>query len=184
MCEWSRFRRYHRRPVSIYRSVRVGDLTPLVERSGEGTIHLRSARPLGAYPGSLTDRLVHWADVAPERTLLAWRSGAGFARLTYREAFEAVRALGQALLDRGLSTDRPLAILSGNSPEHLLLALAAQHTGILYAPVSPAYSLVSQDFGTLREVIRTLTPGLVYAQDDRFARAIAAEIDPIVPVID
>ena len=127
---------------------------------------------------------MHWADVAPERTLLAWRRGAGFARLTYREAFEAVRALGQALLDRGLSTDRPLAILSGNSPEHLLLALAAQHTGILYAPVSPAYSLVSQDFGTLREVIRTLTPGLVYAQDDRFARAIAAAIDPSVPVID
>jgi feruloyl-CoA synthase len=164
--------------------VRLGDLTAAIERREDGTIVMRCARPLGAYPRSLTDRLVHWAGVAPDRTLLAWRDGDGFARLTYGEALRSARALAQALLERGLNPERPLAILSGNSREHLLLALAAQHAGILYAPVSPAYSLVSQDFGTLRQVCRILTPGLVYAEDGRFARAIAAAVDSSVPVID
>jgi feruloyl-CoA synthase len=164
--------------------VRLGDLTPKVERRADGTLVVRCARPLGAYPRRATERLVHWARVAPDRTLLAWRDGDGFAHLSYAEALRAVRALAQALLDRGLSTERPLVILSGNSLEHLLLALAAQHAGILYAPVSPAYSLVSQDFGTLRHVCGILTPGLVFAQDGRFARAIGAAVDPSVPVID
>jgi feruloyl-CoA synthase len=164
--------------------VRLGDLTPAIERRDDGTIRLRCAAPLGAYPRSLTDKLVQWAGVAPDRTLLAWRDGDGFARLTYSEALRSVRALAGALLERGLSPERPLAILSGNSREHLLLALAAQHAGVLYAPVSPAYSLVSRDFGTLRQVCRILTPGLVFAQDGRFARAIAAAVDSSVPVID
>lgn len=82
-----------------------------------------------------------------------------------------VRRLGKALLERGLSAERPLLILSGNEIEHALLALAAHHVGVPYAPVSPAYSLVSQDFGRLRYVVELLTPGLVYASDGRaFAR--------------
>ena len=157
-----------------YRAVRLGDLRPVIERCGNGTLRLRAAEPLGEYPRSITDRLAHWAAVAPARTLLGWRSGGGIARLTYGDALPRVRSLAQALLDRGLSAERPLAILSGNDVNHLLLALAAQYAGVLYAPVSPAYSLVSRDFGTLRHVARTLTPGLVYASDGRFAPALSA----------
>jgi len=158
--------------VSIYRSVRVGDLTPDVTRRADGTILVRTARPLGTYPRSLTDRLVHWAETAPDRVLLAWRDRDGFSSLTYAEALSRVRSVAQALLDRDLSAERPLAILSGNDVNHLVLALAAQYAGVLFAPVSPAYSLVSRDFRTLRHVARTLTPGLVYAADDRFAPAL------------
>jgi feruloyl-CoA synthase len=157
-----------------YRAANLGDLRPVIEHGDGGVLTIRAAQPLGAYPRSLTDRLVHWAAAAPDRTLLAWRDGDGFARLTYGEALARVRSVAQALLERGLSADRPLAILSGNDVHHLVLALAAQYAGVLYAPVSPAYSLVSRDFGTLAHVMRVLTPGLVYAADGRFAAALAA----------
>jgi feruloyl-CoA synthase len=167
-----------------YRPAHLGDLTPLVERREDGTLYVRAREALGAYPATLTDRLLHWAATAPDRTLLAWRSGDGFARLSYADAAEAMQNVAQALLARGLSGDRPLAILSANSVEHLLLALGAQHAGILYAPVSPAYSLLSTDFGTLRHVIGTLTPGLVFADDrTKFARAIGAAVPSDTEVI-
>ena len=87
---------------------------------------------------------------APKRTFLAKRAADGaWRRLTYAETLRQVRGLGQALLERGLSVERPLAILSGNDLEHALLALAALHVGVAYAPISPAYSLVSRDFGKL-----------------------------------
>src|SRR5262245_8910393 len=161
-----------------YRAVRLGDLRPLVTRDAGGAIRVRAAQPLGAYPRSMTDRLGHWASAAPDRPLLAWRKGDGFATLTYADALARVRSVAQSLLDRGLSAERPLAILSGNDVDHLVLALAAQHAGVLYAPVSPAYSLVSRDFGTLRHVAQVLTPGLVYAADDRYSRALASIAAP------
>ena len=171
-------RRYDRRPVSNYRPVRLGDLTPAVDRRADGTIVVRCARPLGSYPRSLTDRLVHWAEAAPDRVLLAWRDGTGFSSLTYGDALTRTRSVAQALLDRDLSAERPLAVLSGNDVNHLVLALAAQYAGVLFAPVSPAYSLVSKDFRTLGHVARELTPGLVYAGDDRYEPALASIAAP------
>ena len=164
---------------SPWRHVRLGDLTPTVEHRGDGTVILRAKQALADYPGVLTDRLVQWASVAPDRTLLAWRVNGSFERLSYGEALDKVRCLGQAILDRQLSADRPLAILSGNSVEHLLLALAAQHVGVPFAPISPAYSLVSTDFSALKHVFTLLSPGLVFAADPaRFAPALSAALSP------
>ena len=177
-------------PASPWRQARLGDLTPVVDERPDGTIVVRARQPLGDYPAVLTDRLAHWAGIAPDRTLLAWHTRTAsheehgsvsrdrvFEHLTYGDALRKVRCLGQALLDRGLSAERPLAILSGNSVEHLLLALAAQHVGIPYAPVSPAYSLVSTDFGALKHVLGLLTPGLVFASDAAlFERALDAAV--------
>ena len=141
----------------------------------------------------LTDRLAHWAREVPDRTLLAWQRvpiesetvERSFERLTYGEALEKVRCLGQALLDRELSAERPLVILSGNSVEHLLLALAAQHVGVPYAPISPAYSLVSTDFSALKHIIELLSPGLVFVSGvARFARALDATLGSDVEVVD
>jgi feruloyl-CoA synthase len=169
------------------RTARIGDLRPVIEHGEHGVVHLRAARPLGAYPRTLTDRLVHVAAIAPGRTLLAWRDGGRFVHLTYGEALARVRGVAQALLDRGLSAERPLAVLSGNDVHHFVLALAAQYAGVLYAPVSPAYSLVSQDFGPLgplAHVARLLTPGLVYAADARYAHALASIAAPGMDTID
>jgi feruloyl-CoA synthase len=162
-----------------WRHVRLGDLTPTIEHRGDGTVILRATQTLGDYPSVLTDRLVHWASHVPDRTLLAWRLNGSFERLSYGEALEKVRCLGQALLDRQLSADRPLAILSGNSVEHLLLALSAQHVGVPFAPISPAYSLVSTDFSALKHVFTLLSPGLVFVADPaRFAPALSAAFSP------
>jgi feruloyl-CoA synthase len=167
-----------------WRNVHLGDLTPVIEHRSDGSIGIRAAQSLGPYPRSLTDRLAHWAETVPERALLTWRSRAGHDRITYRDALRAARQLGQALIDRGLSIERPLAILSGNDVQHLSLALAAQHVGIPYAPVSPAYSLLSTDFRALQHVLGLLSPGLVYVSDTvRFDRAIEAAVPPDVEVV-
>ena len=88
-----------------------------------------------------------------------------------------MRTLAAALLQRDLSSERPIAVLSGNDIEQALLGLAATYVGIPYSPISPAYSLMSSDFGKLRHIIDLLTPGLVFAADGTlFARAIEAVV--------
>src|SRR2546422_11291385 len=145
-----------------------------VERRN-GNIYLRSPQKLAPYARCVTEWLVKWSDKAPERTFLAERKGDGWRKLSYREAYGAVRRISQALLDLGLSAERPVAILSDNGVDHALLALGAMHVGIPVAPISPAYSLMSQDFGKLKEIFELVRPGLVYASDpQKFAPALAA----------
>ena len=160
------------------RKVPLGAAEVEARRRADGSILLRSPYPLDPYPGKITERLVHWARVAPERPFIAQRDARGAWRsLDYAESLARVRAIGQALIDRGLSQERPVAILSDNDIEHALLALACMHVGVAYFPVSSAYSLVSTDFAKLRFVMGLLTPGLVYATDGgRFAKAIAAAV--------
>ena len=101
-----------------------------------------------------------------------------------RRCLQSARAIGQALLDRGLSAERPVVILSGNDLDHLQLALGAMWAGVPYAPISPAYSLVSSDYGKLRHAIELLTPGLVFvSSDDTFATAIDAVVPADVEVV-
>jgi feruloyl-CoA synthase len=159
------------------REVRLGSADIRVETRGDGSILVRCPQPLGPYPARLTERLEHWAAAAPHRVFIAQRAGYDWRCVTYAEALAAVRALGQALLDRRLSSERPIAILSGNDIEHALLGLAALHVGVPYAPISVAYSQLSADFGKLRYIIDLLTPGLVFAASgSRFAAAIRAVV--------
>jgi feruloyl-CoA synthase len=160
------------------RAVRLGHAEVRAERRPDGAVLLRSPHPLGSFPRNLTERLALWAREAPDRTLAAQRdAGGGWRRLSYAEAFERARRVGAALLGRGLSDERPLAILSENSLEHLLLALGALHVGVPCAPISPAYSLLSTDYAKLRHVMRLATPGLVFAQDKaRYAKAVVAAV--------
>jgi feruloyl-CoA synthase len=127
---------------------------------------MQSRQRLGAYPSRITERLEYWADRAPDRIFLAQRDDAGsWRRVSYADALARVRRLSQALLDRGLSSDRPVIILSGNSIEHGLLALAAMFSGVLYTPIAPAYSLQARDFGTLKQIFERVQPGLVFAAE-------------------
>ena len=167
------------------RAVPLGAADVDVQHRADGSILLRSPHRLDGYPRNLTERLVHWASATPAQTFIAQRDAAGgWRRLSYGETHRRVLAIGQALLDRGLSQDRPLAILSDNDIEHALLALACMHVGIAYAPVSSAYSLVSTDHAKLKHVISLLTPGLIYASDGgRFAKAIAAAVPASTEVL-
>jgi feruloyl-CoA synthase len=166
-------------------------ITRVVLRDGDaGARYLRAQAPLARCPARLTDRLVHWAEVAPERSFMAQRlrlsqGGTGdWRHVSYRQALHAARSIGQALLDRGLGPERPVAILSENDLEHALLALGCLYAGVPFCPISPAYSIVSQDHGKLRHALATVTPGLVFAADgSRYARAIAATVGADVEVV-
>jgi len=166
------------------RPVRLGAPDCMVERRPDGTLLMRARAALGPYPARITERLIHWAERAPDRVFMADRDPAGAWRtITYGETLRRVRAIGAALLRRNLSAERPVMVLSGNDIEHALLGLAAAHVGIPHAPVSPAYSLVSTDLAKLRDIVALLTPGLVFAADGAaFAPAIAAVVAPDVEV--
>ena len=151
----------------------------------DGSILVWRTDPLGPHPDKINERLVHWAGIDPGRTWMAERGGNGaWVRVSYGECLARVRAIGQKLLDLGLSVDRPLLILSENSLDHAVMALGAQHVGIASAAISSAYSLVSTDHGKLREIVERMTPGMIFVADgQRFERAIAAAVDPSVPVV-
>jgi feruloyl-CoA synthase len=118
---------------------------------------------------------VQWAQRTQQRTWLAERGPAGWHTINYAQGLEKARAVGAALVRRGLGITRPLVILSDNSVDHALLAVGAQLVGVPYAPISPAYSLLSSDHAKLRAIVSLLEPGLVYADDGvRFARALNA----------
>jgi feruloyl-CoA synthase len=171
------------------RPVRLGAADVAVERRADGVIMLRSPHALGGYPGKLTERLAFFAGVVPDRVLFAKRDPAanragGWRTVTYREALDAARRIGAALLRRDLSAERPVMILSGNDIEHALLGLGASYVGIPIAPVSPAYSLISTDFGKLRHCVELLTPGMVFAADgEAFGRAIDAVVPRDVEIV-
>jgi feruloyl-CoA synthase len=157
------------RPVPMY----LGDAS--FEPRQDGSLLVRRPEPLGPYPGRLTERLEHWAAVAPDRVFLARRAGESWRSVTYAQALEAACAIGQALLDRGLSMTRPVLILSGNGIEHGVLSLACLHVGVPFVPVSTAYSLVATDFARLREIAALVHPGLIFADEGaRYAAAIRA----------
>jgi feruloyl-CoA synthase len=166
------------------RPVRLGAMAAAAEMRPDGSILINSTEKLGAYPRSIVDALEHWADRTPDAILISDREGAGWRSLSYAQVMERIPPLAQALLDAGLGPDRPLMILSGNEIEHFLLGMAAIWVGIPYAPISPAYSLVSTDFGKLRHIVGLLTPGMIYASaGDRFEAAIEAVVPKDVPVI-
>jgi feruloyl-CoA synthase len=95
----------------------------------------------------------------------------------------AADAIGQALLDRGLSADRPLLILSGNGVDHMLLMLGAMTAGVPVAPVSVAYSLQSRDCARIRAIAELIRPGAVFAEDAaRFGPALDS-VNPIPAIV-
>ena len=148
-----------------------------VERRPDGVIVLKSRVALQAYAPHLPALLAKWAEQRPDRTWLAQRSGPDrqWRELTYREAKQTVDALTQSLLNLGLAPGRTLVILSGNSIEHALMTQAAMQARLPVAPISPAYSLMSQDHAKLKYLFGLVKPALVLVQDGpSFARALAA----------
>jgi len=153
----------------------------VADRRDDGSIILKSTTPLRESARCIGDWLEHWARQAPDRIFLADRAGADapWSTVTYKDALPQVRSAAAWILAQGLSVERPLVILSDNSVEHALFALAAQHVGVPSAAISPAYSLMSRDFDKLRSMISLLEPGAIYVSGTKpFAAALAA-IQPL-----
>ncbi len=148
-----------------------------VERRPDGVIVLKSRIPLKAYEKHIPASLAKWAIERADRTWLAQRAGADrqWRKLSYAEAKRSVDALTQGILNLGLEPGRPVAILNGNSIAHALMTMAAMQARIAAAPVSPAYSLMSQDHAKLRYLFDLIKPALVMVQDGpTFEKALKA----------
>jgi len=167
------------------REIAFGQTLVTIDSGNDGAIYLRPKMPLGAYPARLTDRLHHWAKVTPDRVFMAerdvdgaWREG------TYAQMLSSCRRIASALIARGLSAEKPVVILSGNSIDHALMLFGALYAGIAVCPVSPAYSLISRDYGKLNYLMKLLTPGLVFADNaSAFSDAIRASVPDGVEVV-
>jgi len=172
-----------------FRPLKFGVTRVDVRDGPSGTHYLKAEQALQDYPDRMTDRLRHWAEHAPERTLFARRvkqadgSFGDWRHISYQEAWSTARNIAQGLIDRGLNAERPVAILSENSLEHALLALGCMLAGVPFVPTSPPYSLISVDYDKLKHVLKTITPALVFAQDARYAKAINATVGEDVEVV-
>jgi feruloyl-CoA synthase len=153
----------------------------VADRRADGSIIVKSTVPLRESARCVGDWLEHWARQAPDRAFLAERANveAPWTTVSYADALAKVRSLAAWILAQGLSAERPVMILSDNSIDHALLALAAQHVGVPSAAISPAYSLMSKDFDKLKSMVRLLEPGAIYVSATKpFAAALAA-IQPL-----
>ena len=149
----------------------------VAERRADGSIWLKSATPLQPGARCVGDWLEQWARQMPDRIFLGERSNvdAPWTTVTYKDALQQVRSVAAWILAQGLSAEHPLVILSDNSIDHALLALAAMHVGVPNAAISPAYSLMSKDFDKLKSMIGLLDPGAIYVSHLKtFAPALAA----------
>lgn len=159
---------------------RFSEAPVVMEQRSDGAILLRSSARLREHPLRFHDYLDHWAQRAPGRVFMGERApnGGGWIKLTYAEAAQKSQLIAASLASRDLGPDKPVLILSGNSLDHQLLALGCMKAGVPYAPISVAYSLVSQDLGKLKHIVKLLDPGLVYAADaGPFSRALN---DPVM----
>ena len=172
-----------------FRPLRFGVTRVTLKDGVPGTHYLKADQELQAYPDRLTDRFQHWATNKPNQTLFARRvkladgTLGDWRHVTYAQAWATARNITQALINRGLNAERPVVILSENSLEHALLALGCMVAGVPFVPTSPPYSLISQDYDKLKHVLRTVTPGMVFASDTRYAKAIAATVSSDMEIV-
>jgi len=148
-----------------------------IERRPDGSFVLRSPEPLSEPAPTMGTWLARWAREAPDRIALAERppAGSGWRTLSWADLHTRARAVAQGLLERGLSLERPVMVLSGNSIDHACLMLGAYLAGVPIVPVSEAYSLRSQDHAQLQRIAELATPGLVFAESaTRFGAALDA----------
>jgi len=159
-----------------FRAVNFAPRAVDVERRADGTVILRNARPLGDFPRNIVAHLRRWSQEAPARVFMAERRpDRSWRRITYGEMRAAADRAGQALLNRRLGQDDAVMILSGNSIDHAILTFAGMTVGVPVAPVSVAYSLVSQDHAKLRHVFDLVKPRLLFVQNGRqYEKALAA----------
>ena len=127
---------------------------------------LRHPEPLQPYTRCIGDWLEHWAHTTPDAVFLGERDATGgWVRLSYAQVRERVGRLAQGLLDLDLPPGAPVTVLSDNSVEHALLALATLHVGRPVAVVSSAYCRLTRDYTKVHAMLDALRPGLVYASD-------------------
>lgn len=155
--------------VGLYKNTSFGPTQSYKKVLPSGIVYYGNKQQLGAFPTKITDRLEHWATTKPDGIFLGRRNSStgNWDTLSYAQTLDKVSRMAQYLLSLDFTEEDTVVILSENSLEHALLALASLHVGITYTPISPAYSLVSDDFGKLKHCIELMTPKVIFAQSGR-----------------
>ena len=173
-----------------FRPLKFGVTRVNMREGTSGVRYMSADQTLEDFATRMTDRLVHWATSKPDVTMLAKRvknadgSLGDWRQISYAQAWQSAQSIAQALIDRGLSAERPVVIMSENDLEHALLSLGCLVAGVPFCAASPAYSTISQDFEKLRHILTTLTPGLVFAADaKRYGKAIEAAVGKDIEVV-
>ena len=84
------------------RAISFGNPAVDIERRDDGTIYLRPKAKLGGYPVRLTDRLHHWAEIAPDRVFMAERDkGGDWRQIGYAQLLTSTRAIA-SFVENGL----------------------------------------------------------------------------------
>lgn len=170
----------------MYKEINFGPTATTKITRDDGSIIYYLNDSLQAYPTRITERLVHWAEQRPQQIFLAKRvseKAHDWEQWTYAQTYDKVQAIGQYLINQNFGPNATIAILSDNSLEHALLALAAMHVGIPYTPISPAYSLLSTDFAKLQHCLVQMNPNLVFVQNTRQYGAVLAFIKKLLPQV-
>lgn len=135
-----------------------------VDVRADGTVLMRSRVPLGPVEAHLPAMLLRQARQRPHQPWLMQRRAGAWRALTYGAAAEQALAAAQWLLAQG-RPGRSVMVLSGNSLEHAVFELAAMQARMPYAPVTPAYSLLSSDHAKLRAMVERVDPAVVFVQE-------------------
>jgi feruloyl-CoA synthase len=145
-----------------------------MERREDGTLLLQSGVPFEASHETWPQTLSRQARRQPDATWLAQRRGPDRAwqHLDYGHGKAQVDAVSQVLIALR-QKGRSVMVLSGNSLEHAVLSLAAMQAGMPYAPITPAYSLLTPTLETLQGMVDQLNPAVLFVQSgSQFRRAL------------
>jgi feruloyl-CoA synthase len=153
----------------MYKDTAFGPTKTNKKQLENDVVHFKNEQLLANFPTKITDKLVHWANTKPDHTFIGRRNPTtrDWHKLSYAETLEKVKSIAQYLLNLEFTSDETIVILSENSLEHALLALASVHIGITYTSISPPYSLVSDDFGKLSHCLELMTPKVIFAQSGK-----------------
>jgi feruloyl-CoA synthase len=172
----------------MYKNTQFGPTKTYKKQLENAVVHFKNEQLLADFPIKITDKLVHWANTKPDHTFIGRRNPTtrDWHKLSYAATLEKVKSIAQYLLNFEFTLDETVVILSENSLEHALLALASVHIGITYTSISPPYSLVSDDFGKLKHCLELMTPKVIFAQSGKvYQKAIefAKELFPETIVV-
>jgi feruloyl-CoA synthase len=172
----------------MFKNTHFGPTTTKKSVQDDGSILLKLEQNLEEFPEKITEKLIYWAETKPDKIFISKRSieNNEWESLTYKETYNKVKSIAQYLLNLNFSSGETIVILSENTLEHALLVLAALHIGIPYTPISPPYSLVSNDFGKLKHCLELMTPKIVFAQNAdiyRNALNLSKELFPDIKIV-
>lgn len=120
----------------------------------DGDLLLENPVQLAPFPANIGIWLRENAQKFPRKPFVLQRDASGnWQGPTYAEALARVNRLSNGLLAAGLDGSLPVATLSENSADMALFQLAAMQIGIPVAPISSAYSTLSQTGGHIRHIL-------------------------------